>query len=124
MALFQHSINLTLRTQDTTKQDSYELMNDCFSAASRALSSVPMGCSSNKYYPYLIAMTIGAISARNESFPKSALDIISQGLHVILDKCAQKHKKKIYYMLNNDGRNLFDEIHSNYLTDYKFTGKS
>jgi hypothetical protein len=87
-------------------------------------------CSNNfelkKHAHLLIASIVSTLSSRAvaQHMTPAQLACVSNGLFPLLDRCKPREKKQMYALLDSNGKILLDEIHANYMRDYKFTGKA
>jgi hypothetical protein len=128
-----HAVMTSAARDDATQKQQQRLPKmdlSLFLALARTLSI----CSSNyeiqKYASLVIVsivQSLSLIAANNSEFHPlhpQQIACLSNGLYSLLDHCSVKDKKNIYNLLNRHGKTIMDELHSNYVRDYKFAGKA
>ncbi len=89
-------------------------------AARRVLVAAAASHELAKHAPLFSAAVIDVLSALSAS--REAIDVLAPGVFALFDRCRLKQRQQIFASLGAQGRDLYADLNSSYLRDFKFKG--
>lgn len=98
------------------------LVSQLMRATANALGAAAQSHDMRKHAHLLVAAAVDVLAKRPPT--AATQEALGRGLFALLDKCSPQQKKQLFSALDGQGRVLFEELHTTYIRDFKFVGKS
>lgn len=107
---------------DSVSNANYKLPLLCSQNLGRLYEEISKHQSFKKYIVYIIADFIQLL--QNQALADEIKKCILPGIFSIFDICSEHEFSQLFRVLDGQGKALFKSLHSQYQTDFKFTGKT
>ena len=88
--------------------------------ARRVLIAAAASTELSKHAPLLAATVVDLLSSLAAS--REAAEVIAPGVFALFDRCKLKQRQQIFASLGAQARDLYGELNTSYLRDFKFKG--